>query len=106
MEWIHVIKYTLLILAMPIWLPFLRGMWIEFKMAMREQGGLVGPKLSPRDVKRVQEEIAKEPQRQIHVIKPHYGVRQRQVVDPGDKKRSVHQGGPQAGPSGRRPFGR
>jgi len=39
-----VIKYSLLVLTMPLWWPFVRELWKEFNLILEEEGGLLGRK--------------------------------------------------------------
>ncbi len=99
MDAVALIKYTLLLLATPIWLPFIKELWVEFNMAMREDGGLFGQAPTPRERQRISDQLAQEPLRQVHVPKGHLGIRRRNA--PGTPPPS----GPQAGGPRRKTFG-
>lgn len=77
MNTIALVKYTLLLLSSPIWLPFVKELWAEFQLAMREDGGLWGPSPTPRMRKEISEQLAREPLRQVHIPKGHLGMRRR-----------------------------
>lgn len=36
------IRWALLLLAAPIWIPYLRILWRDFNHALRDEGGLIG----------------------------------------------------------------
>lgn len=36
------IKYAVVVLAMPIWVPFMKALWQEANESLREEGGLFG----------------------------------------------------------------
>ena len=40
----HAFKYLLLLLAAPIWWPFLKALFREFDEALKDEGGLFGRK--------------------------------------------------------------
>ena len=65
MDTVSLIKYTVLLVGIPIWLPFVRELWFEFNLAMREDGGLWGQAPTPRERQRITDQIAREPLRQI-----------------------------------------
>ncbi|MDF1837537.1 MAG: hypothetical protein P1V35_06705 [Planctomycetota bacterium] len=99
MDTVALIKYTVLLIGIPIWLPFMRELWLEFNLAMREDGGLWGQTPTPRERQRIVDGIAREPLRQVHLPKGHLGIR----------RKSAAQGplpsGPQAGGPRKRSFG-
>ncbi len=98
MDTVALIKYTVLLLSTPIWLPFLKELWMEFNLAMRQDGGLWGLAPAPREQQRIADRLAREPLRQVHIPKGHLGIRQR--VAPENPLPS----GPQAGGPRRRTF--
>ncbi len=99
METVALIKYTVLLVATPIWLPFLKTLWREFRLALREDGGIWGKEPTPRDRQRISDQIAQEPPRQVHIPKGHLGIRRRLAP------KAVHTPGPQIGGPRRRTFG-
>lgn len=50
------IRWTLLIGASPIWLPFLRALWRDFNHALRDEGGLIGTPPRGPDAERLRAE--------------------------------------------------
>ena len=99
---IFAIKILLLMISAPVWIPFVKELWREFNLAMREDGGLFGPIPHPRKRREILDEIAQEPPAQIHIPKGHLGIRRRQAAPPKGKP----QPGPQAGQGNRRRMGR
>ncbi len=99
MSSVALIKYTVLLLAMPIWLPFVKCLWLEFNLAMREDGGLWGQTPTPRERQRIMDQIAQEPMRQVHIPKGHLGIRRRMAAE------APKVSGPQVGGPRRKTFG-
>lgn len=62
----YIIKYLLLVLTAPLWLPFAKALWEEFNDAMREDGGLWGDDPSAVERERIRAEIANEPPRLLN----------------------------------------
>lgn len=99
---VYALKLLLLMLSAPVWIPFVKELWREFNLAMREDGGLFGPIPHPRKAKEIREQIAKEPSPQIHIPKGHLKLRQRNAQAPTQRPAS----GPQLGQRGPRRMGR
>jgi hypothetical protein len=57
-----ILRWVLLLAAMPIWLPFLRILWRDFNRALEEEGGIFGRTPSARDVERIRLEKLREPE--------------------------------------------
>lgn len=57
----EILRWVLLISAMPIWLPFLITLWKDFNDALREEGGLIGEPPSPRELEEIRREKASKP---------------------------------------------
>ena len=53
----ELIRYVLVLLLMPFWLPFLRALWKELERAMRPDGGLFGRSLRKDERERIEREI-------------------------------------------------
>ena len=51
------LKYIVILVAAPIWLPFAKELWGEFLLAMRADGGLVKPPPGPVERKRIAEDL-------------------------------------------------
>lgn len=81
MDTAALIKYTLLLVTTPIWLPFIKELWREFRLAMREDGGIWGKDPSPRERQRIVDKLAREPLRQVHIPKGHLGIRRKVLPD-------------------------
>ena len=99
---VFALKILVLMLSAPIWIPFVKELWREFQLAMREDGGLFGPIPPPRKVREIREQIEQEPSPQIHILKGHLKMRKRT----GEAPMARPQGGPQAGQRGPRRMGR
>ncbi len=56
-----VLKYTVVFLTMPLWLPFLKALWEDINESLREDGGLLGQPPSPEMLKRMRWERRNEP---------------------------------------------
>jgi hypothetical protein len=61
----NLIRYGLLIAAMPIWWPFVKTLWRDFNSALREEGGLFGTPPSGRELEEIRREKAKEPEQLV-----------------------------------------
>ncbi|MCA9003064.1 MAG: hypothetical protein KDB61_14160 [Planctomycetes bacterium] len=95
-----ILKYTFLILGAPVWVPFVKALLMEFRLAMREEGGFWGYTLTPKERQRILDQLSKEPLRQVHIPKGHLGIRRRSApLDPA-------QPGPQTGGRRGRGFGK
>lgn len=56
-----ILRWVLLLGAMPIWLPFLRILWKDFNRALEEEGGIFGRAPNARDRERIRRERMHEP---------------------------------------------
>lgn len=72
MEATAIVKYLLLFLSAPLWLPFAKALWGEFLKDMRPDGGLVGPIPTPVQRKEIERRISREFPSQVHEPKPSY----------------------------------
>ena len=72
---IAILKWILLLASMPIWGPFAKALWDEFKLAMRADGGLFGPEPSPRERERLLRELESEEPRLVHEPIAHHRER-------------------------------
>jgi hypothetical protein len=57
----EILRWVILIGAMPIWLPFLVTLWNDFNDALREDGGLIGQPPTPRELEIIRREKASKP---------------------------------------------
>ena len=57
-----ILRWVLLIGATPIWLPFLRILWRDFNLALREDGGLLGAPMSARELEDLRAQRQVEPE--------------------------------------------
>ncbi len=55
-----ILKILIVVLGMPIWMPFVKALWREFNRAMREDGGLFGPSPSPLQRAEIVRELSRE----------------------------------------------
>lgn len=81
------LKYIVLLATIPIWGPFAKALWEEFVHAMRADGGLLGQDPGPREMKEIEEQLAREEPRQVHELLAHH-------------RRMVAQGRGSEGPEG------
>ena len=71
-----ILRWVLLIGAMPIWVPFLFTLWRDFNDALREDGGLLGSPPTGRELEAIRKELAEKPD--VLVSEP--------IVQPGDRR--------------------
>ncbi len=57
----ELLRWLLVVLAAPIWWPFLRTVWRDIDEALAEEGGIFGREPGPRDIQRIQERKATRP---------------------------------------------
>lgn len=89
----EILRWVLMIGAMPIWLPFIVTLWNDFNDALREDGGLLGDAPSPRELEIIRREKAQKPD--LMVNEP--------IIRVGDRKRPRMDGRKSApGPTGPR----
>jgi hypothetical protein len=50
------VKYALIALSAPVWLPFARALWREFNDALRDEGGLLGEAPSAAELAAIERE--------------------------------------------------
>ena len=72
-----ILRWVLLIGAMPIWIPFLFTLWRDFNDALRLDGGLLGSPPTGRELEVARKELAEKPD--VLVSEP--------IVQPGDRRR-------------------
>jgi hypothetical protein len=53
------IKYAVVLLASPIWLPFIKGLIKEFNDALRDEGGLFGQAPSKQQLRDMDKELGR-----------------------------------------------
>ena len=94
----EVLRYVLLIGAMPIWLPFLRTLWRDFNQALREEGGLFGGQPTSRELERIRKEREREPDTLVSEPWVRPGERRSTRMRAPDPRRAS----PDAGPAPRR----
>jgi hypothetical protein len=44
------VKYALLLLTLPFWLPFAKALWTAFNDSLRDEGGLLGAAPTPEEL--------------------------------------------------------
>jgi len=72
----EILRWVLMIGAMPIWLPFLLTLWNDFNEALKEDGGLMGEPPSPSELEIIRKEKALKPE--VLVNEP--------IIRPGDRR--------------------
>ena len=55
----EIVKYTLLVMAFPVWMPFFKALYTELNDALAEEGGLFGRTPTQREI----EVLATDPNR-------------------------------------------
>ena len=71
------IKYLLVMATAPIWFPFVKALWEEFRDAMRVDGGVFGDAPSRRHRDLIEEQIAREEPRVVNETLAHARERRR-----------------------------
>jgi len=66
MDNISILKYTVVIASAPIWWPFIKTIWDDLKLALREEGGLFGEAPHPRKLEEIRREKELEPSNMVH----------------------------------------
>ena len=56
---IKLIKLGVVIVTAPVWYPFVKALWLEFKESMREHGGLLGDPPSARQMLEIERDKAR-----------------------------------------------
>ena len=95
-----ILKYIVLILSAPLWMPFARALWEELNDALRPDGGLFGPEPTQRKREEILAEIAREEPRLVHEPLAH--IQNRQSAQHGGGTRPATQSRPAAPQSGAR----
>jgi len=87
---IKLIKLGVVIVAAPVWYPFAKALWIEFKESMREHGGLLGDPPSARQLLEIQREKARREDPLVHEPLAHTraGRAPRAQRPPAERKRA------------------
>jgi hypothetical protein len=57
-----ILRWVLLIGAIPIWLPFLRMLWKDFNRALAEEGGVFGKAPTAQEAERIRREKLTDPE--------------------------------------------
>lgn len=106
----ELLKYSLVLVTIPFWVPFAKALWEEFVRAMRPDGGLTGRVLSGRERREIEEHIAAtEESSQVHEPIAHLRTQATGTSAAGRAQapprpgRPLPKGGPQLG-SQRRAF--
>ena len=73
-----IVRYLIVILSAPIWVPFARMLWKDFNAALRREGGLLGRAPSPLELQRMDAQGAPEVSRLVS----------EPIVRPGDLRKS------------------
>lgn len=50
----EVLRYAIVLVTAPLWLPFVKALWKEFNRALRWEGGLLGRRPSAREVAEIE----------------------------------------------------
>jgi len=95
-----ILKYIVLIVSAPLWLPFAKALWEELNDAFRPDGGLFGPEPTQRRRAEILAEIAREEPRLVHEPLAH--LQNRRSAQSGGGERPGMSSRPVAPPSGAR----
>ncbi|MFT4542222.1 MAG: hypothetical protein ACI835_004689 [Planctomycetota bacterium] len=94
------LKITIVLASMPVWLPFAKALWEEFRDAMRGDGGFDGPTPSPAKRKEIEAEIALEEPRIVDEPLAVHRAKQSAKFRSGGTPKSGATGGRADGPKG------
>ncbi len=61
-----IVKYLLVALAAPLWLPVLRALWVEVNRMLVEDGGVFGRPPSAKEAEALREDLAGLPDSLVH----------------------------------------
>ncbi len=56
----EIVKYLIVILSAPAWIPFIRALGQEITLCMREEGGFLGKTPNKEKLEEIRREIARE----------------------------------------------
>ena len=100
------LKWVIVLGSMPFWLPFLRALWEELNLAMREDGGLYGQEPGPIQREQIRQELAMEEPKLVSETLAHRRtkgtVSATGRAKPPSPKGPAYQAGPQMGPTARK----
>ncbi|HVS10075.1 MAG TPA: hypothetical protein VMS76_09390 [Planctomycetota bacterium] len=51
------VKYAIILLTAPFWLPFVKALWRELNDSLREEGGLLGQAPTPKELAEMNREL-------------------------------------------------
>ncbi len=90
------VKYALIALATPIWLPFLRALWKELNDSLRDEGGVLGMPPSKKELAKMDRELGAHENTMLSVTwAEHSAANERRRANPGARAsgaRSVRRG--------------
>ncbi len=80
----EILRWVILIGAMPIWLPFLITLWRDFNDALREDGGLLGSAPDAKELERIRKERGEKVELLVNepIIRPDEHRRPRMATGP------------------------
>ena len=87
-----IIKYTLLLVTAPIWVPFVKALWQELNDALREEGGVFGKELSRDQLDEIRREIEDEEERLVNEPLAHLRAREQAPGAGGGARRGGSSG--------------
>ena len=79
---ITILKYVLVFITWPIWGPFAKALWEEFRDAMRWEGGFLKLPPTPAQRKALEAELEREEPRQVHELLAHHKDGRRSTSSP------------------------
>lgn len=89
----EILRYVIVLVSAPIWVPFLRMLWRDFNDSLREEGGLFGR--PPTQLERERNPALREP------LEPQ--LVSEEIVTPQMRRRTVLKPGKQPSPTTSQP---
>ena len=107
----ELIRYALVLVTIPLWLPFVKAMWKELNRALRYEGGLLGKLPTPQEVREIEREAMREENPLVHEpLPPRGGAARPRFRQPAQGQRAergaTRPAAPRAGLGTRRPSAR
>lgn len=97
------VKYFVLLLAAPFWVPFMKKIWAEIENALREEGGVFGRAPTPAELEEIRRQ--KRYEEDPLVNEPFVRGVPRAAAAARNKEKSSSPGGSKAAPGKRRAGG-
>ena len=79
------VKYAILLLAMPLWLPFAKALWAEFNDILADEGGLLGREPDEDELKEILRERARREAALVRELRDEEAFAPRRRPDMGSR---------------------